>query len=137
MLTFRSVLFFLAAASSTFVLAQTTQDEQATMISECMESTRISSDFKTQVTYSTTDDTHYQNATWTYDPVACTKITVPITRISTTNDNTGERYSCSSPAAYDASGFVHSQCSITLGAIARAAAEGDADCESCKSLNVE
>lgn len=126
MLGFRSLL--LLAWTALFVNAQNyTADVQA-----CLRSTDIV-DFSTEVTYSTTDDTHYRNATYTYDPVVCTRSTVPIQRITTESEQTGTRYICTSPKVYDNTGVIYSQCSVTLGTLARAAETGDDVCKPSRS----
>ena len=127
MLGFRSLLLASIAVAS--VMAATTpNDTETATIRACLKSTEIYN-FPTEVTYSTTDDTHYLNATWSYDIASCTTYKVPIGRITAESEFTGDVYTCTGPTQYDSTGFAHAQCSVTLGTLARSAEEGDNSCK--------
>jgi hypothetical protein len=120
--------FGLITLAAVFVKAQISDQDAATM-KACLRTITQSANFETQPSYSPTDDTHYVNSTWTYDPVLCTAISVPVNRIYVENSNTGDRYQCTRPATLDSSGMAYGQCPITLGFQARAAEAGDDLCE--------
>lgn len=124
MLGLRSLFFFASAAVS--VIAQTTTPSSQAL-RDCLQTIEVV-DFQFDVTYSTTDDTHYRNQTWRFDPAMC-NFTVDVTRMYTQDDTSGTRYTCAGPSTLGNTGFIHAQCSTTLGFIARLAEDGNDSCE--------
>lgn len=94
-------------------------------------------DYEAHPRWSTTDDTHYFNATYGFDPSVClSPATVPVTKFQLIDLNNDVIYNCPY-GQFDTSGVIHFQCTRTLGQIAsdaEAAANGDED--DCKYLSL-
>ncbi|WVR04893.1 hypothetical protein IAU60_001905 [Kwoniella sp. DSM 27419] len=83
------------------------------------------------VSWSTDDALHYFNATFFYNPTLClTPARVPVNRIYLLDINGGLSYNCPKPP-FDTVGWLHTQCTQTLGSIATAA-KGGSDLCKCK-----
>jgi hypothetical protein len=76
---------------------------------------------------STTDTTHYYNATYTYSVSACTTPKkVPVTKINLIDYNNNIIYSCTL-TQFDTTGSLYTQCQRTLGEMATTAQQNAAN----------
>ncbi|OCF42826.1 hypothetical protein I317_03303 [Kwoniella heveanensis CBS 569] len=116
---------FLALSLFPLLLAIVVNAQTQAQIQACANSIRLTS-YEAEPTWSTQDNTHHFNATYTYSPSDClTPKEVPITRIYLANLN-GPTYNCPKPP-FDSTGVLYTECSQSLGTIAQAAKDGDAD----------
>lgn len=101
------------ALCATLAHAQTRQQ-----IEQCGASINAVS-FEENPTWSTTDDEHFFNVTYLYDPASCTTPSqIPVTRIFLTDQSSLRLYLCPAPQ-FDDTGVLYSQCTRSLGQIAR------------------